>query len=126
MSVKINTYSKVIKTITYLEKELMRSRLSKDTAILYFQILIDREEDNIIERPFFTYNLDDFDTYLDFFTRYNLLDSVNRSIKENTYSVSENWRNRREIYTIPSTEEESFLSFLKEYDEFNLYYFISA
>lgn len=126
MRVMIRTNSKVINAMTYLEGQLDRFNLNKWKAILYFQTLIDYEEGNIIRRPLFTYKLEDFDEYLDFFVRYNLLDKVDYRIKENAYSVPESWKDKRADYRVSSIDEENFFKSVQGCDELSSYYFTLA
>ena len=123
MRVAINTYSIVVKSITYLEQELVKRSLNKEIAILYFQILLDQEKDNLIERPHFTYALNGFDKYLKFFKQFNF---IYTSLKRNSFWLSKNWKDTRELYTVPFPIQEIFLEMSKQVEELNYFYRISA
>lgn len=121
MSVNLRTSDIVIETITYLENELNKFKLDKEKGILYFKILLDNEENNIVERPFFTFKLEDFDGYLDFFKDYNLID---QGMNPNTFMLSErNWKGPKVTYSIPNSKQDSFLDLLESHLELSSYIF---
>ena len=123
MSVEINTYSKVVKSFGYLEKQLERANLNKAKAILYFQILINEEEDGVIERPHFTFVLDEFRRYLLFFNQNNF---INDYLKVNTFRLSKDWKDKRERFVVPTEEENDFLKLTAEFEELTYCCRISA
>jgi len=121
MSVNLRTSDIVIETITYLENELNKFKLDKEKGILYFKILLDNEENNIVERPFFTFKLEDFDGYLDFFKDYNL---IYQGMNPNTFMLSErNWKSPKVTYSIPNSKQDSFLDLLESHLELSSYIF---
>lgn len=123
MRVEINTYAAVVKSFTYLEQELEKNSLDKETAILYFQILLDEEENEVIERPHFTFIFEGFDKYLRFFKQYNFIES---GINRNVFKLSKNWKDARELYIVSSSMEDSFLKMREQHEELSAYYRISA
>lgn len=120
MKTVINTSQKVIESFDYLENELKKCNLNVPTAILYFKILLSKEDNEVIERPYFTFALEDFKKYINFFKRYNFLD---RGSNINTFYLNpdKNWNNGRVIYTVPSAFQDDFLLALENHKELNNY-----
>ncbi|WP_225035281.1 hypothetical protein [Winogradskyella sp. SM1960] len=124
MRVEIKTYSRVVKHFNYLEKTLEKSRLSKEIAILYFQILLDQEEDGYVQRPHFTFQLKDFDKYLLFFQKHNFIGSSD----ENTFNFSkEHWKDKKVNFVVEQMFVKNEMLHLTEtYEELNSCFHISA
>lgn len=123
MRVQIETYTAVVKSFTYLEHELVKRGLERWKAILYFQILLNEEENETVERPHFTFVLEGFDKYLRFFKHYNFIDSA---FNANTFSLFRDWKDNHDFYALELSEEEPFLQISEQYDELNSYYRILA
>ncbi|HLV15610.1 MAG TPA: hypothetical protein VKY41_10540 [Xanthomarina sp.] len=123
MSIEINTYSKVLKSFSYLEKQLERANLNKAKAILYFQILLNIEQEGIIERPYFTYALEDYKRYLHFFKKYNFIQDA---LNANTFRLAKDWKDKRERYIVPIPEKNDFLKLTAEFEELTSCCHISA
>jgi hypothetical protein len=123
MKTEIDTYSAVLKSFNYLENELKRMNLNKVEAILYFQILLEEEENDIIERPHFTFILDDYEKYLAFFKKYNF---INSGFNRNTFRLSKNWKDNSVKYAIPLALENDFLQALNKHEELKNYLRFSA
>lgn len=118
----INTYSKVVESFTHLDKGVVMSGMDIGKAVLYFQVLLDEEENGIIERPHFTFAIEDFSKYIRFFKRHNFLDS---GFNRNTFKLSKNWWDKAVTYTIPLYLEDELLQAVKELPELKKYLFIS-
>lgn len=114
MRVEINTYSKVVKSINYLEKQLQRARLNKAKAILCLQTLLNVEEEGFVERPHFTYALDDYERYLHFLQKYNF---IQEALKANTFRLTKDWKDKRERYVVPIPEKNDFLKLSATFEE---------
>jgi hypothetical protein len=123
MKIVIDTYKKVVESFTYLEEELKMTGLDKAQAILYFQILLGEEENGVLERPHFTFVLEDFSKYISFFKSYNFLD---RGFNRNSYRLTKNWKDDRVLHTISSSLEDEFLQASIKHEELNNYLRISA
>lgn len=80
---KMKVESGIIQTLKYLNNKLIQANLNMEVAVLYLSILVDSaNEKGIIFRPFFSYDLTDFDNYISFFKTYNIIFSAGGS---NTY-----------------------------------------
>lgn len=124
MSVEINTYSKVVKSFNYLERQLEKAKLSKEKAILYFQILLKEEESDLVQRPHFTFQLEDFDRYLRFLQHHNFIGSAD----DNTFHFyNKHWKEKQVAYVVLSEEfEKEILQLIETYEELNSCFNISA
>ena len=101
MKSKIKTTEGIIRTVGYLTDELEKNHLYQDIAIIYLDSLLSNEINERVERPFFTFVLNEFDKYIRFFKRYNLISSVNNA---NTFLIDVELKGNTAIYTLSDPE----------------------
>jgi len=100
----IYTTEGIIQSLQYLEGELKKHRLDKETAVIYLHIIVKSSQNDKIVRPTFTYSLPEFDNYIRFFKRYNLIMAL---MDANTYSFTDElWGNLKEFHLSNQTNIE--------------------
>ncbi|KAB1067953.1 hypothetical protein F6U93_08405 [Tamlana haliotis] len=123
MRVELTTYEKVVESFNYLEVQLEKAKLSRETAILYFQTLLNEEENDWIKRPHYTFKLEAFETYLIFFKRFNFIEGCEN---ENTFRISENWKREKVRHLVPASLSKEMLELTETHEELSSCINISA
>lgn len=103
----INVNSGLAQSIEYLKGELKKFQLETDIAIIYLQYLVNKSVDEKFVRPTKSFSFPEFDKYLRFFKRYNLLFPL---ISSNTFSVSEELSGNSQSYQLTDETAISILN----------------
>lgn len=101
MNREILTKEGIINTLYLLEDELINKNINREIALIYLTILYEDSNYNYVCRPFITYKLKKFDTYLRFFKQYNLLSTT---LKSNCYIISDDLTGKTSKFIFYSPE----------------------
>ena len=72
----------ILRALEYLSKDLERSKLYMENAILYLSIIEDHTKnyEKLVPLPYWYYGLPNYEAYLRFFTRFNLIFKMGNSV----------------------------------------------
>jgi hypothetical protein len=116
----INSSEGVIRALQYLSKHLDLAKLDLASSILYLTIIQDHSKGfiNAVPLPYWYYGLPDYESYLRFFSRFNLIYKMGQSalISEELVTIPQDY-SIGDLQTVNALDELS-----KEIAEINSYF----